>query len=72
MAAKYPGEEFKRRFGPWAVIAGGSDGIGRASFRVTMPGGTPRGVNAYLQAWVADSQAKVGFSASNALQLRVH
>jgi short-subunit dehydrogenase len=26
----YPGEAFRARFGPWAVIAGGSDGIGEA------------------------------------------
>jgi len=30
MAAKYSGEAFRARFGPWAVIAGGSDGIGEA------------------------------------------
>ena len=30
MAAKYEGEAFRDRFGPWAVIAGGSDGIGSA------------------------------------------
>jgi len=30
MAAKYEGDAFKTRFGPWAVIAGGSDGIGFA------------------------------------------
>ena len=28
--AKYEGEDFLHRFGPWAAIAGGSDGIGRA------------------------------------------
>ncbi len=30
MKAKYEGEAFTSRFGPWAAIAGGSDGIGRA------------------------------------------
>jgi len=30
MRAKYEGEAFTERFGPWAAIAGGSDGIGRA------------------------------------------
>ena len=30
MRAKYEGEAFVDRFGPWAAIAGGSDGIGRA------------------------------------------
>lgn len=30
MRAKYEGEAFTDRFGPWAAIAGGSDGIGRA------------------------------------------
>jgi short-subunit dehydrogenase len=30
MAAKYEGDEFRERFGPWAVVAGGSDGIGAA------------------------------------------
>ncbi len=30
MAAKYTGEAFRARFGPWAVVAGGSDGIGAA------------------------------------------
>jgi uncharacterized protein len=33
MAAKYPGDAFRARFGPWAVIAGGSDGIGEAFAR---------------------------------------
>ena len=28
MKAKYVGNIFNNRFGPWAVIAGGSDGIG--------------------------------------------
>lgn len=28
--AKYEGEAFRARFGPWAVVAGGSDGIGAA------------------------------------------
>ncbi len=27
MAARYEGDDFRRRFGPWAVIAGGSDRI---------------------------------------------
>jgi len=30
MAARYSGDAFRARFGPWAVIAGGSDGIGEA------------------------------------------
>ena len=30
MTAKYEGDAFRERFGPWAVIAGGSDGIGAA------------------------------------------
>lgn len=30
MRAKYEGAAFADRFGPWAAIAGGSDGIGRA------------------------------------------
>ena len=30
MTARYEGEAFSRRFGRWAVIAGGSDGIGAA------------------------------------------
>ena len=30
MRAKYEGDAFTDRFGPWAAIAGGSDGIGRA------------------------------------------
>ena len=30
MSAKYQAEAFQERFGPWAVIAGGSDGIGAA------------------------------------------
>lgn len=30
MGAKYEGRAFSTRFGPWAVIAGGSDGIGAA------------------------------------------
>ncbi len=30
MTARYDGEAFAGRFGPWAVIAGGSDGIGAA------------------------------------------
>ena len=30
IAAKYEGAEFENRFGPWAIIAGGSDGIGFA------------------------------------------
>ena len=33
MAAKYAGDTFLERFGPWAVIAGGSDGIGAAYAR---------------------------------------
>ncbi len=30
MSAKYEGDGFVSRFGPWAVVAGGSDGIGAA------------------------------------------
>lgn len=30
MAGKYSAAEFRTRFGPWAVVAGGSDGIGEA------------------------------------------
>ncbi len=33
MAAKYEGEAFRARYGPWAVVAGGSDGIGAAYAR---------------------------------------
>lgn len=33
MAAKYEGEAFRTRYGPWAVVAGGSDGIGAAYAR---------------------------------------
>ena len=33
MAALYEGDAFRKRFGPWAVIAGGSDGIGGAFAR---------------------------------------
>lgn len=33
MAAHYEGDAFRERFGPWAVIAGGSDGIGGAFAR---------------------------------------
>jgi uncharacterized protein len=33
MAAKYWGDAFRFRFGPWAVVAGGSDGIGEAFVR---------------------------------------
>ena len=33
MAARYQADEFRKRFGPWAVIAGGSDGIGAAYAR---------------------------------------
>jgi len=30
MTARYEGKAFQQRYGPWAVIAGGSDGIGAA------------------------------------------
>ena len=30
MTANYEPEAFRSRFGPWAVVAGGSDGIGAA------------------------------------------
>jgi short-subunit dehydrogenase len=33
VTAKYSGEAFRTRFGPWAVIAGGSDGIGESFAR---------------------------------------
>lgn len=33
MNPKYPGAEFRERFGAWAVVAGGSDGIGAAYAR---------------------------------------
>ena len=33
MAAKYWGDAFRFRFGPWAMVAGGSDGIGEAFAR---------------------------------------
>jgi short-subunit dehydrogenase len=33
MTAKYEGSAFRERFGPWAVVAGGSDGIGAAFAR---------------------------------------
>ncbi len=33
MSAKYAGDAFQERFGPWALIAGGSDGIGAAYAR---------------------------------------
>ena len=33
MTARYEGDAFRERFGPWAVIAGGSDGIGGAYAR---------------------------------------
>ncbi len=33
MAARYEGDRFRERFGPWAVVAGGSDGIGEAFAR---------------------------------------
>ena len=33
MAGRYEGDAFRERFGPWAVVAGGSDGIGGAFAR---------------------------------------
>lgn len=33
MGAKHAGAEFRERFGPWALVAGGSDGIGAAYAR---------------------------------------
>ncbi len=33
MGARYEGDRFRERFGPWAVVAGGSDGIGEAFAR---------------------------------------
>jgi len=61
VTAKYSGEAFRTRFGPWAVIAGGSDGIGESFAREL----ARRGVNVAaiarrpgpLAALVADLEA---------------
>jgi short-subunit dehydrogenase len=57
MAAKYEGEAFRERFGPWAVIAGGSDGIG-AAFAEVLAG---RGINTVL---IARNEAKLAAKVS--------
>lgn len=44
MSAKHEGEAFRGRFGPWAVVAGGSDGIGAAFGEVL----ARRGLNVVL------------------------
>jgi len=44
VAAKYQDDAFRERFGPWAVIAGGSDGIGAAYAREA----AARGLNVAL------------------------
>lgn len=60
MTAKYEGSAFLDRFGPWAVIAGGSDGIGSA-FAEELAG---RGLNLVL---VARDESKLS---ARAAQLR--
>jgi len=61
LAAKYSGEAFQTRFGPWAVIAGGSDGIGEAFARELARRGVHVAViarrHAPLEALVADLSA---------------
>jgi len=57
MTAKYSGEAFADRFGPWAVIAGGSDGIGSA-FAEELAG---RGLNLAL---IARDESKLATKAS--------
>ena len=57
MTAKYNDEAFRERFGPWAVIAGGSDGIG-AAFAETL---ARRGINLVL---VARDEAKLEATAA--------
>jgi short-subunit dehydrogenase len=54
MTAKYAGAGFAARFGPWAVIAGGSDGIGAAYAREL----ARRGVNVALVARRQETLAK--------------
>lgn len=53
MSARYAGPEFTERFGPWAVIAGGSDGIGAAYARES----AARGLNVALIARRAEPLA---------------
>lgn len=60
MRAKYEGEAFTERFGPWAAIAGGSDGIGRAFAEVL----AERGLNLVL---IARDEAKLE-AAAEAIQ----
>ena len=57
MTATYDDETFRDRFGPWAVIAGGSDGIG-AAFAATL---VRRGINLVL---VARDEAKLSKTAA--------
>ncbi len=57
MTAKYQGEAFRERFGPWAVVAGGSDGIG-AAFGEAL---ARRGLDVVL---IARSEAKLAAQAS--------
>lgn len=52
MRGKYEGEAFTDRFGPWAAIAGGSDGIGRAFAEVL----AERGLDLVL---IARNEAKL-------------
>jgi short-subunit dehydrogenase len=54
MAAKYEGDAFAARFGPWAVVAGGSDGIGAAYAREL----ARRGLNLALVARREETLAK--------------
>lgn len=57
MTATYDDETFREKFGPWAVIAGGSDGIG-AAFAETL---VRRGINLVL---VARDEAKLAKTAA--------
>jgi short-subunit dehydrogenase len=57
MTAKYAGDAFTDRFGPWAVIAGGSDGIGSA-FAEEL---ASRGLNLAL---IARNESKLATKAS--------
>jgi len=62
MTANYEPEAFRSRFGPWAVVAGGSDGIGAAFGEVLVR----RGLNVVL---LARSASKL---AAQAERLRGH
>lgn len=62
MSAKYEREAFRERFGPWAVVAGGSDGIGAAFGEVLVR----RGLGVVL---LARSATKL---AAQAERLRAH